>query len=547
MPDKQIGFMENFVHKLPGGNFDFLLDEARVKLRGGDAVACQALAKSVMVAARERQDLHLEARALLCLANGDRMASRFRRANQSSQRAATLFQLVGDVSGESEALTTLSYTYSVLGHSEEAVETALLSLRLSELLPPGPALALSYNYLGVAYANGRSCDKADEAFTTAIQILERKGLCSEAVLPWLNQCNMEVVRLFYERYYTGQLPDLDRLQALREVRQPPADAVKSAGILQGAYVVSQTLWLLLAGIESCWRGQLEAAESDVEMCAVWAARYPWNTSLALLECWLRAEISWARKDWKSAEQRIRKMLEMAVETEHEPMVAIGHLFASQILAEQGYDKPAREELKALRMREQGLRNDFLNSRTAVVAWQLKVRKNHADLQRMEVTSKTLEKLSFEDPLTGLANRRRFTEIVPGMLRQGLARGRPPFVALIDIDQFKQINDRFSHLVGDQVLQSIAQILKSHLREGDMPARLAGDEFVLAFGHADALGVKQVCERIRAAVQNFDWVSIQDGLQVSISVGFAQAQPGDCVETLTHRADLAMYSAKKNVG
>ncbi len=539
--------MENVVHELPGGNFDSLLDEARAKLRSGDAHACQALAKSVMRAARESQDVPLEARALLCLANGDRMASRFRRANQSSQRAAYLFQLVGDVAGESEALTTLSYTYSVLGRSEEAVETALLSLHLSELLPPGPALAHSYNYLGIAYAYGRSCDKANEAFTTAIQIMEREGLCSDALLPWLNQCNMEVFRLFYERYYTGQLPDLDRLQALREVHTPPVDADQSAGILQGADVVSQTLWLLLAGIESCWRGQLEAAEANVELCAAWAARYPWNTSLAILEFWLRAEISWARKDWKSAEQRIRKMIAMAVETEHEPMVAIGHLLASQILAEQGYDKHARDELSALRMREQGLRNDFLKSRTAVVAWQLKVRKNHADLQRMEATSKTLEKLSFEDPLTGLANRRRFTEVVPGMLSQGLARGRPPFVALIDIDQFKLVNDRFSHLVGDLVLQHIAQILTSHLREGDMPARLAGDEFVLAFGHADALDVEQVCNRIRAAVQNFDWESIQEGLQVSISIGVAQAQPGDCVETLTHRADLAMYSEKKEVG
>jgi diguanylate cyclase (GGDEF)-like protein len=539
--------MENVVHEMPGGNSDALLDEARTKLRGGDVRACRALAKSVIGTARQRQDVHLEARALLCLANGDRMVSCFRRANQSSERAAYLFQLVGDLSGESESLSTLSYTYSALGRSEQAVEAALLSLRLSELLPPGPALARSYNYLGVAYAYGGNCDKADEAFTKAIDILEQAGHHSEALLPWLNQCHMEVVRLFYERYYTGQLPDLDRLQALRDVHTPPADAGQTTGQLQGAYVASQALWLLLAGIESCWRGQIDAADTDLNACAVWAAKYPRSSSLAILEFWLRAEIAWARKDWKSAEQRTRKMLALALETEHEPMIAIGHLLACQILAEQGYDKQAREELRALRKREQVLRNDCFKSRAKVVAWQLKVRKNHEDLRRMEVTSKTLEKLSFEDPLTGLANRRRFTEIVPGMLSQGLAQGHFPFVALIDIDQFKQVNDRFSHLVGDQVLQCIAQILKSHLRKDDMPARLAGDEFVLAFGQADALAVEQVCERIRAAVQNYDWVSIQDGLQVSVSIGFAQAQPGDSVETLTHRADLAMYSVKKDVG
>jgi diguanylate cyclase (GGDEF)-like protein len=539
--------MENIVHELPGGNCDSLLDEARAKLRDGDPHACQALAKSVMGAARENQNVTLEARALLCLANGDLLASRFRRANQSSERAAYLFQLVDDVAGESEALTTLSYTYSVLGRSEEAIETALLSLHLSELLPPGPELARSYNYLGIAYACDGSCDKADEAFTTAIQIMKREGHASGTLLPGLNQYRTEVMRLFYERYYTGELPDLDRLQALRAVHTPPVDADQSEGILHGADLVSQPLWLWLTGMESCWRGQLAAAEANVELCAAWAASYPWNTSLVILKFWLRAEIAWARKDWENAEQRARKLIAMAVETEHEPMVAIGHLLVSQILAGQGCDKHARNELTALRVREQGLRNDFLKSRTAVVAWQLKVRKKHADLQRMEATSRTLEKLSFEDPLTGLANRRRFTEVVPAMLVQGLARGRPPFVALIDIDQFKQVNDRFSHLVGDLVLQHIAQILTSHLREGDMPARLAGDEFVLAFGHADGVDVEQVCNRINAAVKNFDWESIQEGLQVSISIGIAQAQPGDSVETLTHRADLAMYSAKKEVG
>lgn len=537
--------METVVHELPGGNFDSLLAQARAKLRGGDAHACQTLAKSVMGAARARQDVALEARALLCLANGDRMAARFRRAHQSSQRAAYLFQLVGDVAGESEALTTLSYTYSVLGRSEEAVETALLSRHLSELLPVGPALALSYNYLGVAYAYGRSYDKADEAFTIAIGLLESEGRPADALLPWLNQCHAEVVRLFYERYYTGHLPDLGRLRSLGGAYPSPRDADPSAGTLQGAYVVSHALWRLLAGIENCWRGRLEEAQADIATCAAWAARYPSNASLILLKSWLRAEISWARKDWPDAERRTREMTAMAVQTEHEPMVAIGHLLASQIQADQGHNQHARDELKTLRLRKQGLRNDFLKSRTEVVAWQLKVRKHHEDLRRMEAASKTLEKLSFEDPLTGLANRRRFTDVVPAMLLQGLARGRPPFVALIDIDQFKQVNDRFSHLVGDQVLQQIAQILKSHVRDGDMPARLAGDEFVLAFGHADAADVAQVCQRIRSAVQNFDWAGIQVGLRVSISVGIAQAQADDSVEALTHRADLAMYSAKKD--
>ena len=123
-------------------------------------------------------------------------------------------------------------------------------------------------------------------------------------------------------------------------------------------------------------------------------------------------------------------------------------------------------------------------------------------------------------------------------------GRPTCIALIDVDKFKQINDGFSHKVGDEVLKRISLLLKAHVREEDMPARLAGDEFVIAFKHTELQTAEQACERIRLAVRNFDWTSVGAGLKASISVGVVQALPGDTVESVTHRSDLAMYSAKK---
>ena len=126
----------------------------------------------------------------------------------------------------------------------------------------------------------------------------------------------------------------------------------------------------------------------------------------------------------------------------------------------------------------------------------------------------------------------------------LERGQPPCVALIDVDHFKQVNDNYSHQVGDAVLRRIAQILKSHVREDDMAARLAGDEFVIVFKNAELRVAQQVCARIAAAVRAFDWSSIAAGLQSSISVGVAAAVPGDTVESLTHRSDAAMYRDKK---
>jgi len=118
------------------------------------------------------------------------------------------------------------------------------------------------------------------------------------------------------------------------------------------------------------------------------------------------------------------------------------------------------------------------------------------------------------------------------------------VALIDVDKFKQINDNYSHQVGDEVLRNIAQILRSHIREDDMAARLAGDEFVIVFKNAELAVAQQVCQRISDAVRNFDWSSINAGLASSISIGVAAAEPGDTIETLTHRSDAAMYRHKK---
>ena len=184
------------------------------------------------------------------------------------------------------------------------------------------------------------------------------------------------------------------------------------------------------------------------------------------------------------------------------------------------------------------------TREKVIEWQVDLRTQQQSVSRLESTSRQLEKLSLEDTLTGIPNRRNFERYASELLRSGLERGPPPCVALIDVDRFKQINDGFSHQVGDAVLTRIAQILKSHVREDDMAARLAGDEFVIVFKNAELRIAQQVCRRIADAVRAFDWRAVAPGLQAAISVGVAAAVPGDTVETLTHRADTAMYQDKK---
>ena len=165
------------------------------------------------------------------------------------------------------------------------------------------------------------------------------------------------------------------------------------------------------------------------------------------------------------------------------------------------------------------------------------------MQQALVASRQFERWSLEDALTGIANRRHFEGALADRLRSSALDGRPVTVAMIDVNQFKAINDTFTHQVGDRVLKTLATVLSSAVRSNDLPARLAGDEFVILFDGASVQTADDVCERVQRAVAGFDWPSIAPGLRVGLSIGVGQAIEGDSVETLLQRSDRSMYAVK----
>jgi diguanylate cyclase (GGDEF)-like protein len=123
--------------------------------------------------------------------------------------------------------------------------------------------------------------------------------------------------------------------------------------------------------------------------------------------------------------------------------------------------------------------------------------------------------------------------------------RPGFVmAMIDVDDFKAINDRLGHVVGDRVLVTVAETLVRGLRADDMVARIGGDEFsVLALG----LTLTQAEGRFAAigrAVQEACKAIVEDGVAPSISIGLAECSAGDTVRSMLQRSDAALYQAKR---
>ena len=145
----------------------------------------------------------------------------------------------------------------------------------------------------------------------------------------------------------------------------------------------------------------------------------------------------------------------------------------------------------------------------------------------------LEALLFEDPLTGLANRRFILTQLAGMLSGARRHHRPLTVAVIDVDHFKAVNDSLGHAEGDRVLAAVAHAMRDHIRAEDQLGRLGGEEFLALLPDADANAGAVAAEKLRASVAE---------VGVTVSIGWA-AWEGESADELLIRADDALYVAK----
>lgn len=180
--------------------------------------------------------------------------------------------------------------------------------------------------------------------------------------------------------------------------------------------------------------------------------------------------------------------------------------------------------------------------TVVVSWL--ILQTNRDIKRIA----TLEQESITDPLLNIYNRRyleqRLKEETARMNRYKL----PLSLLLLDIDHFKNINDRYGHLIGDKVLKKIGEILMEQVRETDLPARYGGEEIAILLPNTREKEAFNMAERIRLFIEqtNFNGVETNDGaLNCTVSIGITSAKDNNCQGTdLLNRADIAMYQAKK---
>lgn len=164
-------------------------------------------------------------------------------------------------------------------------------------------------------------------------------------------------------------------------------------------------------------------------------------------------------------------------------------------------------------------------------------------QALRDQSEQYERLAKEDALTGLFNRRAFDELVRRDFVMSFQSLRQLNLAIIDIDHFKQVNDRFSHLVGDEVIKLVADYLQQAVSPPNIVARWGGEEFTLLI-HGDQAQAETYCAQLLKGVSQLKCEALDNQFQLTVSIGLSNALGCSDYQTLLKRADHALYEAKE---
>jgi diguanylate cyclase (GGDEF)-like protein len=197
---------------------------------------------------------------------------------------------------------------------------------------------------------------------------------------------------------------------------------------------------------------------------------------------------------------------------------------------------ARREAEMMRERQDAL------SKANTELEALNASLTEANVLRISLVDQ-LERQTYEDALTGLANRRRLDMRLTESFALVQRHGRPLAVAVADHDQFKHVNHQHTHAIADAELKALAQLLQSQVRQTDLVARYGGEEFVLVMSETDADAAFVVCEKVRSAVEQYPWSSIAPDLALTISIGYCADTSLDSGERMLAAADAELYACK----
>lgn len=236
-----------------------------------------------------------------------------------------------------------------------------------------------------------------------------------------------------------------------------------------------------------------------------------------------------------------------------------HRDIARAYEEFGDAEPALEHYKRFHELERGLAAEAAAQRARLAVERLEAeyarreteryRQLNAELaeanRRLKEQALLMDRVSREDELTRLGNRRYLTARMPLLYQQARTTGEALAVLVADVDRFKAINDEYSHAVGDLVLATVARLLAAAVRPGDLVVRYGGEEFVVVLTNTGDAEAYAVAERLRALVEEHDWSTVHAGLTATVSLGVNADLRLGSWRRMIDVADQRMYEAKRS--
>jgi len=468
---------------------------------------------------------------------------RFEEGYAAMKRADELASTLSDPFWQGKAAGGLGGILVGRGDSTGAIEHLERSLPLRRAANDRQGEATSFNNLGFAYLSMPGFEsRAVELFEKARRIWIEVGDLSDGALALSNiACGeLSIADRLWESDEPAARRGAERALAAAEQAYREADEQRIPRVAIDARIAFAGAAMLLGHTAQAII-QLETARDLLSRFSSVVLEMEWRLALgrvlrstgAASEAVARlheAERLAVENDRPVHRARVLNELSLAQEAQGDLAGSLRTCRLHHRLSEQLRDRAAERQAQAL------------STRLA-----LERAEHAAEVERLraawlEEQNRTLSLHALQDGLTGLPNRRAFD----GRLHDFLGRGRESrALAMADIDHFKAINDRHSHLVGDDVLRRLGQLLRSGVRDLDFAARFGGEEFALLFVDVDMVRATAACDRLRELVAAQPWSELTPGLQVSISIGLSMVQPGDDSMAALTRADRALYLAKSS--
>jgi diguanylate cyclase (GGDEF)-like protein len=523
----------------------------RLWIEHPDAAAQEALLRSARLLAEERfvaarklvsqssEDPYFRLHLALC----DLGTNQVQRALDAARQAATSFAQKGQATAEIYARAVQTQAATRDGRIHEAIELGLLARRLAIGVPPGPWTALALASLAEAHAWTQGIAAGRQLFIESGQYLDQPDIRNARAEILTGELWGELVALQQERT-PGTPQSLEVFERLlSEAEQLAFDDDFQPLTLGRRGVVRRSL-RMARGLLHCWQGDADgagqiAARLGKEVEAL--QHFDWIHAALV---WLEVEIALATGNLSQASALAERLVDLSGDVQHRPFAALACQVAAMVHKHCGRFDLAFETMQHQLRAEILARNRELHRHEELVDIRLEARKLTERAGHFEARAQEYRRLAYEDPLTRIANKRRFDEVLPAWLAHSSDTGEPLALAMIDVDRFKQINDEFLHTTGDIVLHALARIMESQIRAQDLAARFGGDEFAILFRNADAATAQQVCERMAQAVRDHDWQSVKKNLSVSMSFGVIETRRNDRTQDVINRGDELMYERKR---